>query len=310
MRRGTHVVLSLSLMTVVLAGLALIWGDGAWAQRGEEPSGDVLASRKARWEAIPLDVQFPDVEKLLAEAAKKQEEAVAASSVAWSTIISPEVLKEEIRRGVQETHDSIKNEGFFKSRGSRAAEDQYPLLAAMFNIAATYDKDLPWKKEAAALRDLAADAGMKTAEGDDAAFGQATKATAEIEKFLKTNKTSLSSTGPKVWADEIVYFTSIMKRMETAQRLRLRKWTTSQNEFIGNKADFMHEAQIMAAVSQIILDDSYALAAEGDYREWASQMRDNSLGALKAAKAENFDNANELIRSNNLSCSNCHNAYR
>lgn len=270
------------------------------------------ADARARFNAIPLDVTFPDAEALIAERAAQSGADAAGSRVDWSKLVPVETIKNEVALESTLLKDATKNPGFFKSSGAKSAETHFSMMAAMFHMGTRYGAETPWDKQnLTALRDLTADAYQKAVFADDDAYAAAQQSLKEVDNWLTSGKTAAEPAGnDPAWSDEVLPFYAIMRRMETAQRTKLQPWTASQNDFVAKKDEIIHEANVLAALAQIMMDESYPLAGEGDYQNWAKTFRDNALGIAEATKAGDFEKASDFYRDNNVQCDSCHGVYR
>lgn len=304
----------------VCAWLGLIaCGGVVLAQKGMLARGGLseqqLTAKKTRWASVPLDVPFPDVKRI-------QEEAKSAASaggggggsgakIEWAKLISPGTIEKEITVIAATAGEDVKNAGLFKSRTAAKAEVSQGMLAALFQISAQHDGKVKWKENALGMRDLAAAGSLGAINKDDAGFKAAEKCAAAVAALVKSGKSDAPAGEPtKPWSGDIVEFTTIMKRMEECQRLKLDKWTANETEFAAKSAEILHEAEILMALSQIILDDSYSLASEGDYRDLAIALREAGSTIAKGTVAKEYDKVRSAVGSINKACDDCHGKYR
>lgn len=308
----------LQIVGVTLTAFALfLLVDLSFGQRGMSRRPTVSAETKAEkqklWNAIPLEIQFADPALFVTE---DDDEGGAGMKVDWAKYISPQTIEKEIAMIATEAQDDVKNPGFFKSRGFDDAFQHHSILAFMFHIAANHPGDIAWKDKAAGLRDMAHEAAMKSLEQADNAFDLAKQSTDIANKLVSggfKGNVEPPKPGKKealALADEVFDFTALMKRLETAQRRRMRPWTKDANEFNAHLDGMLHESEVGAAMAAGMLHKSYALAGEGDYIGWSTKMRDNLVAATAATKEKNFDKATTVVRDVNLQCSDCHTAYR
>ncbi len=72
------------------------------------------------------------------------------------------------------------------------------------------------------------------------------------------------SRGHVTWG-EIADREPLMRRMEQAQRERLATWVARADRFRSNAAGIYHEAQIVAALAEVIRDEPYEDGADESY---------------------------------------------
>lgn len=301
-------------LVLLLLGVGIVSAQrGAMRVSARKATPEEVEARKQRWNAIPLDVTFPDVDKLRREAAAAAEQEKAAAQVEWAKFLGPKVIEKEVERIVAASEDPLKNVKFFMARGVKEATVQQAMLSTLFHISHTHSGNVKWKDKALGARDMAMEGLMGAYVFGDEDGYELCKQTIEVASKLAAGEQAEvpeGDDGEKSWADELAPLTAVMRRMEDAHFNKLYKWTANGNEFEANKQDIAHEAAILATLGQIILDKSYALASEGDFRKFASTLRDNSLTVVEAVKENNFDKASAAVRDNNLQCSACHQAYR
>ncbi|HEY1066916.1 MAG TPA: hypothetical protein VGE52_12425, partial [Pirellulales bacterium] len=252
---------------------------------------------------------------------KLQEEAAAAGAAEssagggetadWAKLITPADLVAEVAAVAALCPDDVKNAGFFKSRGAPEAANHHGQLAMLFQIIAQFNGDVKYKDVATGMRALAAKASLASIATEEGAFEAAKASTDAVAGLLKNGKADAPAADAGAsWSDEVLDFSVAMKRMEVAQRDRLYKWTATEPEFAAKKAEIIHEARILAVLAQVILDSSYSLAGEGDYRDFAQKLRENCLKTVAAAESGNFDAGRAAVADINLQCDACHGAYR
>jgi len=100
-----------------------------------------------------------------------------------------------------------------------------------------------------------------------------------------------------------------MKRLEAAQN-----WLTvnvgTEEALAENKADVIHEAHVLAALSQVIMTDGYGYAEDEDFLNHSNPMRDSALKIVEAAQGGDFATYETSISRIMQSCTECHAAYR
>ncbi len=99
----------------------------------------------------------------------------------------------------------------------------------------------------------------------------------------------------------------LMQRLDRAQRQGLVLWTADSAQFqkITN-AQFQHEAELIAALSEVIGHDGFEYADDDTYLEYAHAMRDAAIEAAEAARKKNFDQARKAVGAIEKNCNSCH----
>jgi hypothetical protein len=101
-----------------------------------------------------------------------------------------------------------------------------------------------------------------------------------------------------------------MQRMEEAFDKRLLPWLASEGAFKENNEKILHEAQLLAAISEVIQREGFEFADDDTYLDFAKTMREGALGIVEGVKTNNYSKANESAGVITKACSECHEGYR
>jgi hypothetical protein len=263
---------------------------------GERPKGAGLS-------AAPVDASSGPADT---EAAV----AVANGSFAWSKIIAPEAIEDEIKSIQREMSKSLNMPGPFKGGGYKQARIQLSVLAVMFGVISEYDGDVRWKQQSPPFRDLLARAGFNAKVGTDGSFNEAKLRKDDLEALVQGNQLQLNKTNePPVWS-KIAGRPPLMSRMKQAQEEGIAVWTSSNTEFSKNSDRLLHEAQVLAVLAEVIQRDGFEFADDETYLEYAKAVRDGSLQIVDAVKQKKYDQARTAAGEISKSCTSCHEGYR
>jgi hypothetical protein len=290
-------------------------------------AGPVKRARPPKFSKAVTDAFFPDARQKLVGARPKKAlrgsastatrgtpsaAAVAggASAQNWSQLISPEVIEDEIKAQHQMLGDVVKNVVQFKGGDYRRARGHLSVLAAMFAIDAQYGQQIRWQREAAAMRDLLARAGFNSKVGSDASYQEAKARFDDLETLVRGGSVDLLPAKDSVSWQQVADRGPLMSRLEQAHEQSLTPWTASANEFSRNLDLIAHEAQLVAALADVIQRDGYEYADDDTYREYAQSMRTQALVVRDAASAEDYERARQAVEEIGKACTNCHEGYR
>ncbi len=232
-------------------------------------------------------------------------------SLAWSKLISAETLVDEIKSYQPLLAEKVKTPGIFKS-SNQDARRYFSVLAAMFAIAAQYDGDVRWKNQAAAAREIFAKAGYNAKAGDDRTFNESKQRTEDLAGMLRGESIQAPANiepNPD-FAKQVAGRAMLMRRLEEAFDKRLKGWTGNPDEFNKNLNAARHEAEIVAALSQVILHTSYVDSDSEDYRGYASSMQKGALAIVEATKQKNAEQARAAAGQISKACTSCHGDFR
>src|SRR5436305_6681642 len=184
---------------IPLAIMATIIGQSGLAAEGPANAGKRRAL-PPKWDQRTLDKFFTDARATLEGDRPNFNSGVATSKTsstdnpssgtpdstplgptgefAWSKLISPESLQDEIKSYQNLVKDDVKSPSAFKGEGFKRARRNFSMLAVAFAVIAEYDGDVRWKNQALAARDIFARTGVNCKVATDQSFSD-TKARAD-----------------------------------------------------------------------------------------------------------------------------------
>jgi hypothetical protein len=238
----------------------------------------------------------------------------AASSFRWSKLISPETLADEVKTYPPLLTPAIQTPSQFKGNGARSARRYFSTLAAMFEIIAQHDGDVRWKDQAAAARQLFARAGFNAKSDNENVFNEARLRADDLTALVRGERIAAPPT-PNIepqpnFNDQVSNRPPLMWRLERAQQDRLAEWTANAAAFNKNLARVKHEAEIAAALAQVIQHKSYTDADSESYIEYAREVQNAALAIREAAEKKDAAAAGNAARRMKQACDNCHADYR
>jgi hypothetical protein len=321
--RSFHKMLRNVSVPIALVLIALL---GAVSHGG--PPKKVKRALPPKWSKAETDVFFPDArEKLVgkrpdydalnapvANTAKPPTESIAtqtdAGEAGWSKVISAETLEDEVKSLQKQVSENVTTPAKFKGGGFKEGRKQFTELALLFAIIAQYDGDVRWKDKAAGVRDLMARAGQNCKVGTDASFTEAKLRKDDLEQLIQGASISASNGDADAKWDKIADRPPLMQRLEQAQQQGIAPWTANPGEFNKNASALLHEAELVAAISQSIQQPGYEFADDETYQGFARQMRSAASDVISAVKAKNYEAARAASGNIEKACSACHEGFR
>jgi hypothetical protein len=304
------------LAFVVAAGLAISM------LRAEAPK---RRARPPKFDKSIEDAFFPDArEKLVGpRPAPAKSPAAAApgnpksptappapSGPGWSRLVSAEVVEDEIKSQQRQLADAVKNPGRFKGGGYQEARGELSVLAALFAIAAEYDGSIRWQREAAAARDALARAGFNCKAGSDATYNEAKARAEDLETLVRGGSVQFPPASDNTVWPKVADRAPLMKRLEQAQQQSVAPLSANKGEFERHADRLAHEAQLIAALAEVIAREGYEFADDETYREHARAMQTEALRVRDAALSKNYEQARQAAGTLGKACTNCHEGYR
>jgi hypothetical protein len=315
-------------MTACFAVLALVaLLNGASPSVAKEQPGPKKLARPPKWSADVLDAFFEDARAKLVGARPKYDEssATAASSdtssapsaslpadsgAAWSTLIEAETIETEIKRLAQSVAQDVTTPSAFKGGAFKDCRRHFSVLAMLFAVAGEYDGDVRWKEAAPTLRDVFSRAGRNCKVGTDQTFQEAAQRKQNLTDLIAGNRPKPSQAERKAdWA-QVADRHPLMQRLGIAHEDRLNKWVADEREFEKRKDDIHHEAQLMAAIADIVTREGFDFWDDEQYARFARDLRQAAIDTAAAADSNNYDQARDAIGRATKACANCHEGYR
>jgi hypothetical protein len=319
-RRRNNII----LLSVVLAGLLVSQGAALLAaQRGEKPK----RARPPKWSADVLDAFFEDArEKLEGErpdygaantiATNQSQQAApaaerpSAGGSQWSKLIDAETIETEIKRLAQAVAQDVTSPTEFKGGAYQACRRHFSVLATLFAIAAEYDGEVRWQDAAPALRDLFARAGYNCKVGTDQTFQEARQRKQDLADLVGGSRPRAGEAERETDWGQVSDRPPLMQRLNIAHEERLTKWLASEREFGRNLEGLRHEAQLIAAIADVIGREGFDYWDDEQYAEYARTLRQAATDVAAAVELDNFQNAREAGVRMTKACADCHDGYR
>jgi hypothetical protein len=289
----------------------------------------IKRSHPPKWDnAAGADIFFPDARQELvgprptastvagggstgsADAGSSGSGGAAGGSFAWSHLISSDSLETEVKTIVRQLGETVRNPSSFTGGGYQDARRQFSVLAVMFAIIAGYDSDVRWKQAAASIRPLISRAGFNCKVGTDLSYREAKQRQEDLEKLMRGEPPPGSRENESFTWDKVSGRPPLMQRLERAQRQGLVLWTADSAQFQKNNAQFQHEAELIAALSEVIGHEGYEYADDDTYMEYTHAMRDAAIEAADAARKKNYDQARKAVGAIEKTCNSCHEGFR
>jgi hypothetical protein len=233
-----------------------------------------------------------------------------AAGSGWSKRIAAEVVEDEIKSRQINLSESVRNPAKFKGGDHQKARGDLSVLAVMFGIAAEYDAEIRWRREAAAMRDLLARAGFNCKVGTDGSYNEARKRAEDLQTLVRGGSVPLPAPAADSRWSKVADRAPLMKRLEQAQQHTIAPLAASASEFARHADKLAHEAQLIAAIAEVITREGYEFADDETYLEFARSMQAQALSVRDAAGQKDYQRARQAAGELSKTCNNCHEGYR
>lgn len=237
-------------------------------------------------------------------------EGGAAESYAWSKIISAPTIEDEIKAIKVATDKNITTPQDFAGRGYKEIRRDFSILSLLFAIINEYDGNVRWKKDAAAARDIFARTASNAKAGNNNVYNESKKRKDELMDLINGSSLAAKPEQEENDWERVADRSPLMQRLESAQDKKLSKWTSSADAFSEEIEGIMHEAEIIAAISEALTREGMEDGDDETYAEFADLMKTSALDVVAAVKSNNAEQARKAAGEIAKACSDCHDNYR
>ena len=229
----------------------------------------------------------------------------------WSKLITSTTLEDEIKSLKLKVDTTVNTPSQFQGGGYGKARLHFSMVAALFGIIAEYDQeDVRWKEDAVLSRDLFAKVAANCKVGSQQAFNEAKLRKADLGDLVGGNGIQGQITDVDFSWGNVVDRAPLMQRLEMSVDEILAPYTSDASEFEANIDEVLHEAELVAALSELLCKEGLEDAGDDFYEGFAKQMRDAAREIADAVKLNNQDAASKAVGAIRQSCSECHENYR
>ena len=238
-------------------------------------------------------------------------DADSPTSYAWSKMISNTTIEDEIKAIKLNVDKSVTTPSEFSGRGHKQVRRDFSILAAMFAIIGEYDGDVRWKKMGPAARDIFARTARNTkAGGNTNTYNESKQRKADLQDLI--GGASLQAQAEQADADwsAICDRGPLMQRLDRGFEGKLGAWVSNKAEFESNAEDVLHEAEIVAALSEILAKEGMEDWDDEEYAGFAKRMKVAAMEIASAVKLNSYDQARKAAGEVKKACTECHEFYR
>jgi hypothetical protein len=257
-------------------------------------AGSSIASRPRP--RAPSDTSSPDVPR---------------SGSGWEELISATTIEDEIKAIKQLVDRDVTNPGEFRGRGYRECRQHFSIASMLFGIITEYEGDVRWKNTAAAARDVFARSAANAKVGSVQVYNEARVRKEDLDEILNGGTIA----GPREPSTDVTWGTlldrsPLMMRLETALDGQIQPLTASASEVARHRDKLIHEAELMAAMAQVLVGEGMVDGDDSTYAEYADEMRAGSRQLIQGVRNNDYDQVRQGVGTISQSCSNCHESYR
>jgi cytochrome c556 len=258
----------------------------------------------------PRPAAVPGQAPLATTRAESTAPASTPSAKGWSKWIAAEVVEDEIKAQQIELAAAVKNLNGFKGGDYQKARANLSVLAVMFAIAAEYDGQVRWQRQAAGIREQLARAGQNCKVGTDGSYTEAKARADDLQLLVRGGSVASPAAAADFTWPNVAARQPLMKRLEQAQQQTVTPLTANSGEFERHADRLAHEAQLIAALAEVISKEGYEFADDETYLGYAKAMQTSAVSVRDAALQQNYDEARKAAGELGKACTACHEGYR
>lgn len=235
----------------------------------------------------------------------------AAGGGTWSKLIEATAIEDEIKSTKQQVDMTVTTPTDFAGKGYKEARRNFTVVAMMFGVISEYDGDVRWKSDAPAARDQFARTAANAKVGTQQVYNEAKLRKQDLEDILGgSGLSNKAQAEAKVPWNQICDRSPLMQRLEQAVEPRIQQWTANKAEFNAKKAEILHEAQVVAVIGQVMLQEGMPDADGEEYKAFCDALRKGATDVIDAVKLNDDEKARQGVSVINKSCTTCHENYR
>ena len=233
-----------------------------------------------------------------------------ATTGAWAALISSATIEDEIKSTKLEVDRIVGIPGKFKGGDYQSARLYFSTLAAMFGVIAEYDGDVRWKQQSIGARDAFGKVAANCKVGTDASYNESKLRKADLEDLVGGASPDLKPNPDDFSWGKLIDRAPVMQRLEMAFDERLKPWTSDASTFEENIEKVMHEAEIVAALSAMLMKPDMEDGEDEDYMNFSNAMKAAARDIVDAVKLNDAERASKAVSEISKACTECHEYYR
>lgn len=237
------------------------------------------------------------------------DDSPSKSGKGWAAIISPESLQDEVTSIRRNFDANVTTPTAFAGGGYKEVQRDSTMLALIFGIIADYDGDVRFKKAAPIARDLFGRLGFNTKVNSTQAYNEAKSRKTDLADILNGNVPQGKVGETPSW-EKVVLRPPLMKRLDIFEKQHMLPHTGNAGEFTKNADSLLREAEICAAIAEVIGQPGFEFADDKTYLGYAAKLKQSARKLADAVKQKSFDAARTAAGEISKTCTQCHEGYR
>jgi hypothetical protein len=227
----------------------------------------------------------------------------------WKSVVSMETLESEVKRIRNSMTGSLRGVGQYNT-GYKDLQIDGGTLAAIAGIIIEHPDPISWKKDAKHIRDLGTRIEERSQKLGKKSFDATVICYEQFSSLLNHSKPAdLPEAEDQIPFADRADRSTLMRRIDKAFQ-QMKKNVTTESALEKQKEMILHESAILAALTKVIMTESYDLFDDEEYRNLAEAMYQASKALETAVGKKDFSAFDKGLSSLNNSCTQCHISYR
>ena len=236
--------------------------------------------------------------------------ASSNASSAWSALIEADTLTAEVKRISNQLAIALRKSSGFQGGGNLACRRDFGLLSVLFGIIAEFDQEVRWQSNATQLQTRCFQAGLNCKVASAQSYAAANEALSVLQDLVRGQPPEENAADQQADGSLLVDRTQIMLSMELLLKERLSPALANSREFRKRSQAAAEQAQLLAALAEVIQQEGYEYADDDTFLDEARQLRESARKLTDAAREKNYEAARAAAGKVSQSCSRCHEGYR
>lgn len=228
----------------------------------------------------------------------------------FSGLISAATVEGQVKRTVNQLSKIITTPRKFRTDYQKA-HIAFTKLAVLFAVNEVMTKEVRWHSQAAKLRTSLAKTAASCRVGTSQAYQAAKQSLEDMRTVLSGSKASLPEVPEALseW-DTVADRGPLMAWLEDLHQNQLRPNVSSESLLKKNKDQVKESAELVAAISKILILPELDGYDDEDYRAHSLEMLEGAKDVVSGIDSTDFPSAIKGVNRIEKSCANCHEDYR
>lgn len=234
----------------------------------------------------------------------------SASGANWSRLITRESIEDEVKLIQRKLQPITRSPSGFNSKLADARQ-QFSMLSTLFGIVHEYDKDVRWKKYAVAAQQGFAEVAEKSRTASRPTFELARRRTEDLAELIRGGTIEIpENAAGKIKWPKVASRRALMVQLEQQLQAVLKPSISSEQEFKDRRDDTLRQANIVAAIANVLVQNGMDEADDDGYVAFAKVMESAATDLTDAINNNEFEPASAAVNRIEQSCTDCHAEWR